>query len=163
MWKCECLQTLVWCFFTESRNNLVFYYLTDLQKQTSYSAAVIQDFLLIQLVIHTVTDQLFVNITLMLNVTTGKACLNKLVRTSCFVFIETSCCSSSTQEPSVRPKQTHESGQASPRGQRPRTTQRCLQTTSHVFLIVHVFSSSQSSRAPLERSPEQLKQHDKVM
>ncbi len=42
--------------------------------------------LLIQLVIHTVTDQLFVNITLMLNVTTGKACLNKLMRTILFCF-----------------------------------------------------------------------------
>ncbi|XP_067253165.1 PDZ and LIM domain protein 2-like [Chanodichthys erythropterus] len=53
------------------------------------------------------------------------------------LYSVTSCCSSSTQEPSVRPKQTHESVQGQSK-------------------------SSQSFRSPLERncSRNQLKQHD---
>ncbi|KAI2659591.1 PDZ and LIM domain protein 2 [Labeo rohita] len=91
--------------------------LTDLQKQTSYSASVtlIQDFLLIW----------------------------------------------NTQSSQNKPMSQY---RACPRGQCTKTILRRLQTTSHMFHIVHVFSSSQSFRAPLERnySPEQLKQHGKV-
>ncbi len=154
--------TGVWCFFTETQNNLVSSYLTDLQKQTSYSAAVIQDFLLIGLVIHTV------NWPALCEHNVNVKCRRpiqlvwiKLVRTILFcvlklpaVLLHPGALSPAKTNPWVRTGPVQEVSAPEP----------CWDVFKQQFLIVHVFSSSQSFRAPLERiySPEQLKQHDKV-
>lgn len=159
----------VWCFFTETWNNLVSYYFTDLQKQTSYSASVtlIQDFLLIWLVIHTVNWPALCEHKVNVKCCYRDApCLNKIWCVEAILFRVLKLPAvllhpRNTQSSQNKPMSQY---RACPRGQCTKTILRRLQTTSHMFHIVHVFSSSQSFRAPLERnySPEQLKQHGKV-